>query len=230
MNRSMFAALVALALGGGSAMAQEGAQRFRLVGGTEYVAERCLPPCACPFGETRTPVAGSFVMRQTGVTPGVILYAVSAVNVTSRSLVSDVRLTGGGTYRLVGDLILTEEFNLNLSNRGQPAQAYNTGPEPVRDVPLTTIELSPQTEIMSCVRNSVDLNAIRTCFSDLDDGLNRGWSDGAVGIEDLLYFLDQFESGSEFADCDDGSGLTRPDGGVGIEDLLHYLSLYSRGC
>jgi hypothetical protein len=68
------------------------------------------------------------------------------------------------------------------------------------------------------------------CVADMDDGTGSGTPDGGVGIEDLLYYLDQYDAGNTRADVDDGTGSGTPDGGVGIEDLLYYLERYDSGC
>jgi hypothetical protein len=68
------------------------------------------------------------------------------------------------------------------------------------------------------------------CIADMDNGSGTGVPDGGVGIEDLLYFLGQYDLGLIRADVDNGSGTGTPDGGVGIEDLLYYLNRYRAGC
>ncbi len=68
------------------------------------------------------------------------------------------------------------------------------------------------------------------CGADLDDGSGSGTRDGAVTIEDLLFFLTHFEAGDVPADLDDGSGLGVHDGAVTIEDLLFFLAHYEQGC
>jgi hypothetical protein len=68
------------------------------------------------------------------------------------------------------------------------------------------------------------------CVADVDDGSRSGERDGAVGIEDLLYYLDLYDAGSLGADVDDGGETGVSDGGVGIEDLLFYLMRYDAGC
>ena len=68
------------------------------------------------------------------------------------------------------------------------------------------------------------------CVADTDNGTGTGVCDGGVGIEDLLYFLGQYNAGTMRADVDDGTGTGHPDGGVGIEDLLYYLIRYNAGC
>jgi hypothetical protein len=71
---------------------------------------------------------------------------------------------------------------------------------------------------------------ITVCIADTDNGTGTGTPDCGVGIEDLLYYLGQYDAGTTRADVDDGSGTGTPDGGVGIEDLLYYLSRYDAGC
>jgi hypothetical protein len=68
------------------------------------------------------------------------------------------------------------------------------------------------------------------CLADLDCGNGTGTPDGGVDINDLLYFLTQFEAGTETADLDDGSGTGTTDGGVDINDLLFFLIRFQSGC
>ncbi len=68
------------------------------------------------------------------------------------------------------------------------------------------------------------------CTADLDDGSGTGVPDGGVDINDLLYFLAQYESGICGADLDGGAGNGLPDGGVDINDLLFFLAHYEGGC
>lgn len=71
------------------------------------------------------------------------------------------------------------------------------------------------------------------CPADLDnDGkfANGGAPDGAVTIEDLLYFLVGFEAGNVAVDLDNGTGTGTHDGAVTIEDLLFFLAHFEAGC
>jgi hypothetical protein len=68
------------------------------------------------------------------------------------------------------------------------------------------------------------------CPSDLDDGSGTGTRDGGVTLDDLIYFLDQFEAGRLPADLDNGSGTGTRDGGVDINDLLFFLERFRAGC
>jgi hypothetical protein len=72
------------------------------------------------------------------------------------------------------------------------------------------------------------------CAADLDnDGGFPGHApDGAVDVNDLLYFLAAFEVGDSSADLDnDGDpAVGMPDGGVDINDLLFFLARFEGGC
>ena len=61
------------------------------------------------------------------------------------------------------------------------------------------------------------------CAADIDGDLG-------VTIEDLLGYLEAFESGRLMADMDDGTGTGTLDGGVTIEDLLYFLGRFEAGC
>jgi hypothetical protein len=68
------------------------------------------------------------------------------------------------------------------------------------------------------------------CPADLDNGSATGTPDAGVDINDLLYFLSQFQSGTPAADLDNGTGSGTPDGGVDINDLLFFLAHFAAGC
>lgn len=68
------------------------------------------------------------------------------------------------------------------------------------------------------------------CAADLDDGTGTGTPDDGVDINDLLYFLVQFEGGSVAVDLDNGTMTGTPDGGVDINDLLFFLVRFEEGC
>ena len=65
------------------------------------------------------------------------------------------------------------------------------------------------------------------CPADLDNGSGTGTTDGGVDINDLLYFLTQFETGSTAADLDkwwkpeftvDSTGVGEPPAGTWMTD------------
>lgn len=71
------------------------------------------------------------------------------------------------------------------------------------------------------------------CAADLDndgDVANGGNPDGAVTIDDLLFFLAAFEAGDVSVDLDDGSGTGTADEAVTVDDLLYFLVRFEGGC
>lgn len=71
------------------------------------------------------------------------------------------------------------------------------------------------------------------CTADFDndgDVANGGMPNFAVGIEDLIYFLNRFEVGDPRLDLDDGNGSGQGDGAVDIADLLYFLARFEEGC
>ena len=78
--------------------------------------------------------------------------------------------------------------------------------------------------------NPSALTVHAACAADLDDGTGTGTFDNGVDINDLLYFLAQYEGGLTGADLDDGSMSGTPDGGVDVNDLLFFLGHYEVGC
>lgn len=68
------------------------------------------------------------------------------------------------------------------------------------------------------------------CPADLDNGNSSGIPDGAVTIDDLIYFLRAFEDGTLSADLDDGTSTATPDQAVTIDDLIFMLIRFENGC
>ncbi len=66
--------------------------------------------------------------------------------------------------------------------------------------------------------------------ADVDDGSGTGTPDGAVTIDDLLYYLPLYLQGDPQADMDDGLDSGDPDGGITIDDLLFFLQHLYAGC
>ena len=82
----------------------------------------------------------------------------------------------------------------------------------------------------SCAQVITNAVPLSTCPADLANGAGQPGCDGGVDINDLLYFLSAFESGSVEVDLDNGSGNGIPDGGVDISDLLYFLARFEAGC
>lgn len=72
----------------------------------------------------------------------------------------------------------------------------------------------------------------RVCTADLGSLDFGTFRDGSVSIDDLIFFLVEFEQGDVNADLDsDGDPQQNtPDGAVTIEDLLFFLARFEAGC
>lgn len=68
------------------------------------------------------------------------------------------------------------------------------------------------------------------CAADLANSSGDGTPDGGVDINDLLYFLVQFEAGTLGADVSSSDYPGIADNGVDISDLLFFLSHFESGC
>ncbi len=106
-------------------------------------------------------------------------------------------------------------FATSMSDDGTTIVGYGINPSGNTEAWVATIPMPPI-----------------ACPADLDNGSGTGTTDGGVDINDLLYFLVQFESGSTAADLDnDGDPASgTPDGGVDINDLLFFLARFEAGC
>lgn len=86
------------------------------------------------------------------------------------------------------------------------------------------------TNIFQVPMLTINYAAPAGCPADLDNGSGSGTRDGAVNIDDLLYFLAAFEAGGAGADLDNGTGTGTHDGAVTIDDLLYFLVHFEAGC
>ena len=115
-----------------------------------------------------------------------------------------------------------------LDSLNDVLRIYHFGESGAGSTPATT-----GNGVSSCGSGEVATFVLATaarCPADLDDGSGSGTPDAAVDINDLLYFLAQYEAGTTGADLDNGSGNGVPDGAVDINDLLYFLTRYEGGC
>lgn len=78
--------------------------------------------------------------------------------------------------------------------------------------------------------NAIQLHKLPACPRDIDNGQGFGEPDGAITIDDLVFFLVQYEAGSNRADLDNGSNTNTRDDAVNIDDLLFFLRGFEAGC
>ena len=89
----------------------------------------CFGPCACPV-LVQSPIVGSFVLTRSHVDPLFTYYDVSDVRWKINSSTGPVAITGSGTYKLGGEVALTEELVLDLAFDQEPVQHFDSGLKP----------------------------------------------------------------------------------------------------
>lgn len=99
-----------------------------------------------------------------------------------------------------------------------------------QDGELYMCDLSGRRILKIVPENSCALGCSAYCPADLDGGQMNGQPDCAVTIDDLIYFLNAFEDGSDPADVDDGNMQGYFDGAVTIDDLVYFLVSFENGC
>ncbi len=103
-----------------------------------YFSIGCFGPCDCavmPF-----PLSGSFYLRQIDTGPLYTSYAVEDLNGAISRGGKLVRVTGGGQYRIGGEVALMHELHLDLVIGGDYPQSFDSGFVPGgSDFPAITI-------------------------------------------------------------------------------------------
>jgi hypothetical protein len=99
---------------------------YRLDDGATF-QRGCFGPCACPVG-VLAPVRGTFRLTPTGSDPLFAYYAVTDVDWTVvEPDGSTIPITGSGTFKIGGEVAITEELSLDLVVGTDPAQHFDSG-------------------------------------------------------------------------------------------------------
>lgn len=202
--------------------------RLQLLPGSTYRHEPCQGPCACAHPGWNSDLTGTMDIRLVAIGDVFDFYAVENVNLQGFDGEIPVTLTGVGTYQQSG-IAHQQMMSLSLSANGTINYQWHSSLSTL-DHPLPYLNIAGVSEIAGCNRLTLSMVAIPQCPADLDDGTGTGSPDGAVTIDDLLYFLAQYDRGAARADLDDGNGFGLPDGAVTIDDLLFMLGQFERGC
>lgn len=120
-----------------------------------------------------------------------------------------------------GDIWLEEDFE---------AERQPDGPAAAEPIASWAGETFDEGDYLITLAGVCFPGGTTTCPADTDDGTRTGASDGAVTIDDLVYFLISFEDGGLDADLDNGTGTGTQDGAVTIDDLVFFLIHFEEGC
>jgi len=103
-----------------------------------YFSIGCFGPCLCAV--VSFPFSGSFYLRQIDTGPLYTNYAVENLSGAFSRGGKMVRVTGGGRYRIGGEVALTHELQLDLVIGGDYPQSFDSGLVPGgSDFPAITI-------------------------------------------------------------------------------------------
>ncbi len=103
-------------------------------------------------------------------------------------------------------------------------------PPGTRSIGINLLAQRVQGTLNNAYADSLTVTLSHACPADMDNGTGQGVPDGGVDVNDLLFFVPQYEAANAVADIDDGNGQGVPDGGVDINDLLYFLLHYEGGC
>lgn len=193
---------------------------YRLTEPTTGRAEYCLGPCACALGAQFGPVRGTFVLTFDHADPLFDHYRVDAANWTfALPSGTTIALAGGGSYRVGGEVALTQSMSLTLDIDDRTTQPFESD-TPAVTVPWPNIAIRVSSPVFGCELVAVTLVAEpHPCPADLDEN-------GHVGLRDLATLLSHFGSGgASHADGDiNGDSL------VDLSDLAALLRDYGTPC
>lgn len=198
---------------------------------------------------------GEVVIREGDTVDGVTLLdpaAVQAVSVSNAGCVAFVWTHTNNTHAIfagpIADLpnatlVLEDGDTLDTTGDGTPehqilsiAAASIIGPAvDLADDGLIHVlahlrDLETLQESDAVLRLASPCATAIVCVADMDDGSGSGTPDGAVTIDDLLYYIMIFAQGLPRADVDNGTGTGTTDGAVTIDDLLYDLARFQAGC
>jgi hypothetical protein len=88
--------------------------------------EGCFPPCLCPLG-VELPVEGTLTLQLEESNPLFTTYAVTDVRWRILSGGAETQVAGSGTYRVGGEVLLTQQLTLDLRLGGGPPTRFDSG-------------------------------------------------------------------------------------------------------
>jgi hypothetical protein len=125
----------------GQATASSGVN-YRLDDGSTF-QRGCFGPCDCPVGEVE-PMRGTFRLTPSGSDPLYSYYAVTDVDwKVSQPAGVPLPIAGAGSFKIGGEVAITEQLSLDLLVGTDPVQHYDSGTiAPTVQFPLIDLTIS----------------------------------------------------------------------------------------
>jgi len=152
-----------------------------------------------------------------------------------QSKITGVPLASGGLYYLAISGFNTDPFsvgNFAIWNNDDGAGNFNTVRAPDGPGAANPISLWIGAGNAGGAFTITLTGATASCPIDLTSDGTNNVPDCAVDINDLLFFLGNFEAGNVAVDLDNDGDISAatPDCGVDINDLLFFLGRFEAGC
>lgn len=220
-----FLAILLLASGPTAALAG-GPIAVRVLPTSTFTDNPCNDPCRCIIDPIPRPMGGRMTFAVSPSIPEVSAYRGSFRLVDPQF--PQIRLEGEATFITYLDPAIQSRLSL-ATEYGEAQWLLDSGFfTPVAEFPSLTVTLvSAQAD---CTTLHARLNLVPTCVADFDNGSGNGLPDDAVTIDDLLFFLSQFELGNPIADIESTFNDGIPDQAITIDDLLAFLIHFEAGC
>ncbi len=139
------------------AQGTETAVIYRLSEETSTYQTGCFPPCLCPPGPEFN-IRGTFKLTPAGSDLLFQYYDVSDVNWIVSSVEPKVRLTGSGTYKIGGEVALTQQLTLDLQTNDGPVEHFDSGLVPI-ETSFPGIAVTVSMNMMFCLDTVIHVDA-----------------------------------------------------------------------
>jgi|SoiMethySBSTD1v2_1073268.scaffolds.fasta_scaffold1104565_1 hypothetical protein len=195
--------------------------RYTLSQDSRLIQTHCLPPCACPWHQVVGQLSGTWTLTLVEQNPLFSTYSVTLVQWTATSPLAAKELRGTGTYRIGGEVAITQQLVLDLAIDADPVRRYDSGVvgmDPAH--PFPQVWITAETEQFGCNQNAIEVHASPVaCYPDCDGS-------AALNVNDFLCFMNAFAAADLYANCDSSSVVPI----LNANDFVCFLNRYAAGC
>jgi hypothetical protein len=195
---------------------------YRLDAGSDFFHEFCVGGCACPYHAVNAPLTGAFTLTFVESDPLFDHYVVTGLSWVADVPTGFTRISGGGTYRIGGEVAVQQQLQLDLMSNDGTAVSLDSGLVGIdADHPFPQIAITLVTMPTVCTQLTLTFVASPVaCPADLN-------GDRVVGLADLSTLLAHF---GESRDVDPEDGDIDDDQDVDLGDLAFLLGRFGESC